>query len=655
MTMMDKTTMDLFNDPKSSKVLATIGADGFPNAVPVQSLAAIGEKTLAFTVVAMTKTKYNMLERSKVSAVVYQFPPKGCQVKGTFTGFVTSGEIFDRMAVMVEKALKIKAYEVGIIEVAEVFPLQLAKAPEALPPRAVTISDVEVKPLYTPTDIMDLNYNRDLGYPGNYPYTRGVYPQMYRKKAWTQRLVSGFGTSEESNERLKYLTAHGETGLNVVFDLPTHYGLDSDHELAEGEVGKEGVPIDSILDMDTLFKDIDLAAVSTSLITNYLTVFSYYVAVAQNRGIPIEKLAGTTQNDACSCHAGAKVAIVPIRPTMKLSLDIVEFCTQYMPRWNPVSLVGYHYREKGCNAFQEVALTMCTGIAYLNAGIERGLNIDQFAPRLSFFFGAHNDFFEEIAKFRVARRLWARITKERFGAADPRSWRMRFHTQTAGCSLTAQQPMNNIVRTTIQALAAVLGGTQSLHTNSYDEALALPTEESVEIALRTQQIIAHESGVINTIDPIAGSYYVEYLTSTIEKLAWEIIEKVDRMGGMIEAIEKGWVENEISDASYRYGKSIENGTRVIVGVNQYERPDEEIKIKLLKIDPMLEKKQLQRLEKARNMQNSGTVNAALEKVRQAAKKNENLIPTVIEATKAYATIGQIFDVFRDVYGVVKWG
>jgi len=333
----------------------------------------------------------------------------------------------------------------------------------------------------------------------------------------------------------------------------------------------------------------------------------------------------------------------------------VEFCTQYMPRWNPVSLVGYHYREKGCNAFQEVALTMCTGIAYLNAGIERGLNIDQFAPRLSFFFGAHNDFFEEIAKFRVARRLWARITKERFGAADPRSWRMRFHTQTAGCSLTAQQPMNNIVRTTIQALAAVLGGTQSLHTNSYDEALALPTEESVEIALRTQQIIAHESGVINTIDPIAGSYYVEYLTSTIEKLAWEIIEKVDRMGGMIEAIEKGWVENEISDASYRYGKSIENGKRVIVGVNQYERPDEEIKIKLLKIDPTLEKKQLQWLEKARNMQNSKTVNSALEKVRQAAKKNENLIPTVIEATKAYATIGQIFDVFRDVYGVVKWG
>ncbi len=654
MAKMDKEIMDLLNDPKSSKVLATIGADGFPNAVPVQSLAAVDERTLAFTVVAITKTKYNLLENAKISAVAYQVPPKGCQVKGAFTGFVTSGEIFDRMSAMIEKVLKIKVYEVGIIDVVDVFPLQLGKAPEAAPEKAVTISDVEVKPLYTPADISDLNYSRDLGYPGNYPFTRGVYPQMYRKQPWTQRLVSGFGTSEESNERLKYLTAHGETGLNVVFDLPTHYGLDSDNELAEGEVGKEGVPIDSILDMDSLFKDIDLGNVSTSLITNYLTVFSYYVAVAQNRGIPIEKLAGTTQNDACTSFAGAKVAVVPIRPHMKLSLDIVEFCARHMPRWNPVSVVGYHYREKGCNAIQEIALTLCSGIAYLNAGIERGLSVDQFAPRLSFFFGAHNDFFEEIAKFRAARRLWARIAKERFGAGDPRSWRMRFHTQTAGCSLTARQPMNNIVRTTIQALAAVLGGTQSLHTNSYDEALALPTEESVEIALRTQQIIAHESGVTSTIDPIAGSYYVEHLTNTLEKLSWEIIEKVDKLGGMIEAIEKGWVENEISDASYRYGRSIEKGDRVIVGVNRYERPDENITIKLLKIDPALEKKQLQRLEKARSMQNGRTVKSALEKVKQSAKKNENLIPAVIEATQAYATIGQIFDVFRDVYGVVKW-
>jgi methylmalonyl-CoA mutase N-terminal domain/subunit len=654
MAKMDKMTMDLFNDPKSSKVLATIGADGFPNAVPVQSLAAIDEKTLAFTVVAIAKTKYNLLEQSKVSTVVYQIPAKGCQVKGTFTGFITSGEIFDRMAAMIEKVLKIKVYEVGIIEVAEVFPLQLAKVPEASPPKAVTISEVEVKPLYTPADIADLNYSRDLGYPGNYPYTRGVYPYMYSKQPWTQRMVSGFGTSEESNERLKYLTAHGETGLNVVFDLPTHYGLDSDHELAEGEVGKEGVPIDSILDMDALFKDIDLADVSTSLITNYLTVFSYYVAVAQNRGIPIERLAGTTQNDACTSFAGAKVAVVPIRPHMKLSLDIVEFAMRNMPRWNPVSIVGYHYREKGCNAIQEIALTLCTGIAYLTAGMERGLDIDQFAPRLSFFFGAHNDFFEEIAKFRAARRLWARIARERFGAKDPRSWRMRFHTQTAGSSLTARQPMNNIVRTTIQALAAVLGGTQSLHTNSYDEALALPTEESVEIALRTQQIIAHESGVTNTIDPIAGSYYVEHLTNTLEKLSLEIIEKVDRMGGMIKAIEEGWVENEISDASYRYGRSIEKGERVIVGVSRYERPGEEITMKLLKIDPALEKKQLQRLERARNMQNGSAVRSALEKVRQSARKNENLIPAVIDATREYATIGQIFDVFRDVYGTAKW-
>jgi methylmalonyl-CoA mutase N-terminal domain/subunit len=651
---MDKMTMNLFNDPKSNKVLATIGADGFPNAVPVQSLSAIDEKTLAFTVVALTKTKNNLLENANVSAVAYQVPPRGCQVKGTFIGFINSGEIFDRMAAMIEKVLKIKVYEVGLIKVREIFPLQLAKVPEASPPRAVTISDVEVKPLYTPTDIAGLNYSRDLGYPGNYPFTRGVYPQMYRKQPWTQRMVSGFGTSEESNERLKYLTAHGETGINVVFDLPTHYGLDSDHELAEGEVGKEGVPIDSILDMDTLFKDINLGEVSTSLITNYLTVFSYYVAVAQNQGIPIEKLAGTTQNDACTSFAGAKVAVVPIRPHMKLSLDIVEFAARNMPRWNPVSLVGYHYREKGCNAVQEIALTLCTAIAYLNAGIERGLDIDQFAPRLSFFFGAHNDLFEEIAKFRAARRLWARIARERFGANDPRSWRMRFHTQTAGCSLTARQPMNNIVRTTIQALAAVLGGTQSLHTNSYDEALALPTEESVEIALRTQQIIAHESGVTSTIDPIAGSYYVEHLTNTLEKLSLETIEKVDRMGGMIEAIEKGWVENEIAEASYRYGSSIEKGERVIVGVNRYERPEEEITIKLLKIDPVLEKKQLRRLEKARGMQNVRAVKSALEKIRTVARKNENLIPAVIEASKKYATIGQIFDVFREVYGKVKW-
>lgn len=654
MATMDKATMDLFNDPKSSKVLATTGADGFPNAVPVQSLTAIDENTLAFTVVAVTKTKYNLMENGRVSAVAYQMPPKGCQVKGTFTGFISSGEIFNRMAAMIEKILKVKVYEVGLIEVKEIFPLQVAKAPDGPSPKAVTISDIEVKPLYTPADIADLHYGQDLGYPGNYPYTRGVYPQMYRKQPWTQRLVSGFGTSEESNERLKYLTAHGETGLNVVFDLPTHYGLDSDNEFAEGEVGKEGVPIDSILDMETLFQDIDLGNVSTSLITNYLTVFSYYVAVAQNRKIPIEKLAGTTQNDACTCFAGAKVSVVPIRPSMKLSLDIVEFATRNMPRWNPVSLVGYHYREKGCNAIQEIALTLCTGIAYLNAGMERGMNIDLFAPRLSFFFGAHNDFFEEIAKFRAARRLWAKIARERFGARDSRSWRMRFHTQTAGCSLTARQPMNNIIRTTIQALAAVLGGTQSLHTNSYDEALALPTEESVEIALRTQQVIAHESGVTNTIDPIAGSYYVEHLTNTLEKLSMEIIEKVDKMGGMIEAIEKGWVENEISDASYRYGRSIEKRERVIVGVNRYERPKEEITMKLLKIDPALEKKQLRRLEKARGMQNAGAVTAALNKVRAAARKDENVIPAVIEAAKEYATIGQIFDVFREVYGTVKW-
>lgn len=655
MTKINQVIQDLLDDPKSSKVLATTGTDGFPNAVPVHSLSAVDETTLAFAVVAMTRTKYNLLEQSRVTAVIYrQSPPQGFQVQGRFRGFVMSGEIFDRLSTAVGRALKVRVYEVGLIDVEEVFPLSVARTPESPPMKALTISDLEVKPLYTPSDITDLNYSRDLGYPGSYPYTRGVYPLMYRRQAWTQRLVSGFGTSEESNERLKYLITHGETGLNVVFDLPTHYGLDSDHELAEGEVGKEGVPIDSILDMKTLFEGIDLGSVSTSLITNYLVVFSYYLAHAQNLGIPLDRLAGTTQNDACTSFAGAKVAVVPIRPHMKLSLDIVEFCTRYMPRWNPVSLVGYHYREKGCNAFQEIALTLCTGIAYLHEGMARGLRVDQFAPRLSFFFGAHNDFFEEIAKFRAARRLWARIIKERFGAEDPRSWRMRFHTQTAGCSLTARQPMNNIIRTTIQALAAVLGGTQSLHTNSYDEALALPTEESVEIALRTQQIIAHESGVTHTIDPMAGSYYLEYLTNTLEKLATEIIEKIDKMGGMIEAIENGWVENEISEASYRYGRSIETGERVIVGVNRYEKPDEEIRIKLLKIDPVLERKQIRRLEKAREMQDGRIVNAALEKIRESAKRNENVIPAVVEAAKSYATIGQIFDVFRDVYGVVQW-
>jgi methylmalonyl-CoA mutase N-terminal domain/subunit len=642
--------MDIFNDPKASKVLATIGGDGFPNAVPVQSLTAVDERTLAFTVVAISRTKYNLAENACVSAVAYKVPPRGCQVKGRFLGFINSGEVFDRMSAMAENALKLKVYEVGLIEIQDIFPLRLDRVPEPPPPEAFTLSDLEIKPLYTASDTAGLDYARDLGYPGEFPFTRGVYPLMYRKRPWTQRMVSGFGTAEESNERLKYLITHGETGLNVVFDLPTHYGLDSDHELAEGEVGKEGVPIDSFLDMDDLFRNIDLSLVSTSIITNYLVMFSNYLAVAENRGISFDKLAGTTQNDAFTSFGGAKVAVVPLRPTMKLSLDLMEFSVRNMPRWNPVNVVGYHYREKGCNAVQELAFTMCSAIGYVQAAMERGLGVDDFGPRLSFFFGAHNDFFEEIAKFRAARRLWARIMRDRFGARDPRSWRMRFHTQTAGCSLTERQPMNNIVRTTIQALAAVLGGTQSLHTNSYDEALALPSEEAVEIALRTQQIIECESGVANTIDPLGGSYYIEYLTDTLEKTALDIIGKVDRMGGMMAALEKEWIEEEIAESSYRYGRSIEKGERAIVGVNRFVREDEEIRIKLLKVDRGLEEKQLRRLNEARNRQNRDSLRRALDRVRRAALAEENLVPSVIGAAKEYATTGQIFDVFREVYG-----
>lgn len=653
MKRMDRSTMDIFNDPKASKVLATIGADGFPSAVPVQSLTAVDERTLAFTVVAISRTKHNLLEHASVSAVAYKVPPEGCQVQGKFLGFTGAGEIFDRMAAMTEGALKVKVYEVGLIEVQEVFPLRLDKVPEPPPPQAFTPSGLDVKPLYTAKDLAKFDDARDLGYPGEFPFTRGVYPLMYRKQLWTQRMVSGFGTAEESNERLKYLIAQGETGLNVVFDLPTHYGLDSDHELAEGEVGKEGVPIDSILDMDDLFRGIDLGAVSTSIITNYLVMFSYYLALAENRGIPFDRLAGTTQNDAFTSFGGAKVTIVPLRHTMKLSLDLMEFSLRHLPRWNPVNLVGYHYREKGCNAVQELAFTLCSAIGYAEAAMARGLGVDTFGPRLSFFFGAHNDFFEEIAKFRAARRLWARIMKDRFGARDPRSWRMRFHTQTAGCSLTERQPMNNIVRTTIQALAAVLGGTQSLHTNSYDEALALPSEEAVEIALRTQQIIACESGVANTIDPLGGAYYVESLTNTLEEMALEIIGKVDKMGGMMAALEKGWIEEEIAESSYRYGRSIEKGERTIVGVNRFVREDEEIRIHLLKVDRSLEEKQIRRLHEARNRQDENALKRALNNIRRAALADENLVPAVMAAAKEYATTGQIFDVLRDVYGSAK--
>ncbi|MDN5348342.1 MAG: methylmalonyl-CoA mutase, N-terminal domain [Clostridia bacterium] len=526
----------------------------------------------------------------------------------------------------------------------------LTRHPERSP-EFTTTSGIAVKRLYTPLDIAGQDYAHDLGFPGEYPYTRGVQPTMYRGRLWTMRQYAGFASAEESNRRYKYLLEQGQTGLSVAFDLPTQLGYDSDHPLAEGEVGKVGVAIDSLADMETLFDGIPLDKVSTSMTINApaAILLAMYLAVAEKQGIGFDKLDGTIQNDILKEYAARGTYIFPPDPSMRLVTDIFAFCSEHVPRWNTISISGYHMREAGATAVQEVAFTLANGIAYVEAAIKKGLNVDKFASRLSFFFNAHNNLLEEVAKFRAARRLWARIMKERFGAQDPRSWMLRFHTQTAGSTLTAQQPENNIVRTTIQALAAVLGGTQSLHTNSFDEALALPTEKSVRIALRTQQILAYESGVADTVDPLAGSYFIESLTEEIERRAMEYIAKIDAMGGAPRAIEQGYIQREIQESAYRYQMEIERGERIVVGVNKFQI-EEEIPQELLKVDPAVRDLQIKKLKEIKAKRDNLAVRQALKELRQAAEGEDNLMPPILKAVKVYATLGEICDVLRGVFG-----
>jgi methylmalonyl-CoA mutase, N-terminal domain len=526
------------------------------------------------------------------------------------------------------------------------------RAPERSDELFTTISGIEPEPLYTPGNV-DLDYERDLGYPGEYPFTRGVYPSMYRGRLWTMRQFAGFGTAEETNERFRYLTDHGQTGLSTAFDMPTLMGYDSDHPRSLGEVGREGVAIDSLADMETLFDGIPLGDVSTSMTINSpaAIVLAYYVCVGEEQGVPREKLRGTAQTDILKEYIAQKEWIFPPEPSMRLVTDMVEFCAREMPLFHPISISGYHIREAGSTAAQELAFTLADGFAYVEAAIERGLDVDDFAPRLSFFFNAHLDFFEEIAKYRAARRIWARVLRERYGVRNERSLLMRFHTQTAGVSLTAQQPEVNIVRTAIEALAAVLGGTQSLHTNSFDEALALPTEDAVRIALRTQQVIAHESGVVNSIDPLGGSYYLEHLTGTLEAQAYEYFDRIAALGGVIPAIKENFFQREIAEASYRYQSEVESGKRVIVGVNRYVHQDEE-PLEILRIDPALEQKQIDRLAAVRARRDSAAVESRLASLKDAAAREDvNLMPPIVDASRDYVTLGEMCDALREVWGV----
>jgi methylmalonyl-CoA mutase N-terminal domain/subunit len=518
----------------------------------------------------------------------------------------------------------------------------------------VTSSSVPVERVYTPLDVCDLDYTRDLGFPGEYPYTRGVYPTMYRGRLWTMRQYAGFGTAEQTNQRFKYLLRQGQTGLSVAFDYPTQVGYDCDHPMASGEVGKAGVNISVLQDMETLFDGIPLDRVTTSMTINASAqiLLAMYVAVAEKQGVAQTQLGGTIQNDILKEYVARGMYIFPPRPSMKLVTDIFEYCSKNMPRWNTISISGYHIREAGATAPQEIAFTLANGIAYVQAAIERGLNLDQFASRLSFFFDSHNNFLEEIAKFRAARRLWAKIMRERFKAKNPNAWRLRFHTQTSGCTLTAQQPHNNIVRVTLQALAAVLGGTQSLHTNSFDEAYALPSEEAVRIALRTQQVIAYESGVADTVDPLAGSYYIEYLTNQIEEEATRYIEKIDSLGGATAAIEKGYMQREIVESAYQYQKKVESREKVVVGVNEFTIEKEE-PIKILRVDPAVEKRQVEKLSRIKRRRNNEEEKKALRKLHHAAERYDNLLPPILVAVKNHATLGEICDVLKKVYGEYK--
>ena len=514
----------------------------------------------------------------------------------------------------------------------------------------ITNSGVPVERLYTPLDIADLDYIRDLGFPGEYPYTRGVHITGYRGRLWTMRMFAGFGCAEETNARYKYLLEHGETGLSVAFDFPTLNGYDSDDPEARGEFGKCGVAVPSLADMEILFEGIPIDEITTSMTINgpAAVIWAMYLANAQKRGIPLDRLGGTIQNDILKEYMAQNAFIFPPKPSMRLIVDTFEFGMRRVPRWNTISISGYHIREAGATAVQELAFTLADGLAYVQAGINRGLGVDDFAPRLSFFFNCHNDFFEEIAKFRAARRIWAREIKERFNGSERSQW-LRFHTQTAGCSLTAQQPENNVVRTTIQALAAALGGTQSLHTNSMDEALALPSEKAVTVALRTQQIIAHESGIANTIDPLGGSYFLEYLTNKTEKAAYDYFAKIDMLGGVIPAIEAGFFHSEIADSAYRYQQEIDSKRRIIVGVNDYTM-NEPITIPILEMDKEGEKRQFERLSRLRRERDNELVSAKLEALRQAAQGDENLMPYLVEAVSAYATLGEVCGVLRKVFG-----
>jgi len=515
-----------------------------------------------------------------------------------------------------------------------------------------TSSGIPVKRLYTPEDVKDHDYLRDLGFPGKFPFTRGLHATMYRGRLWTMRQFAGFGTAEQTNARFKYLLKEGETGLSIAFDYPTIMGCDSDHPMARGEVGQCGVAVSSLRDMEILFDGIPLDRVTTSMTINgpAAMLLAMYVAIGDKQGVPRERLGGTTQNDMFKEFFAQKLCIFPPKPSVKLVTDIIEYCARHLPKWNPISISGYHIREAGSNAVQELAFTLADGIAYVESALERGLKVDDFAPRLSFFFASHNDFFEEVAKFRAARRLWAKIMKERFKAKSLRSLWMRMHVQTSGCTLTAQQPVNNIIRIALQSLAAVLGGTQSLHTNSFDEALALPSEEAVRVALRTQQIIAHESGVVDTVDPLAGSYYVEALTKEMEERVMEYIDKIDAMGGVITAIEKGFFQREIADSAYKCQREIDQKERVLVGVNEYTVEEDWVPVELLRVHPKVEDEQLARLQRVKRERSNGRVRKVLDELHDAAERDENLMPTIIEAVKVYATLGEICDVLRGVFG-----
>jgi methylmalonyl-CoA mutase N-terminal domain/subunit len=521
-------------------------------------------------------------------------------------------------------------------------------------PRFSTVSDRPVRSLYTPLELRDHDYARDIGFPGQYPFTRGVQPSMYRGRLWTMRMFAGLGSARDTNRRFHLLVEEGETGLSTAFDMPTLMGYDTDSPKARGECGRCGVAIDTLKDMEVLFEGLPIDRITTSMTINppAAVLWAMYIAMAEKRGISRKVIGGTIQNDMLKEFIAQKTFMCPPEPSMRLITDTIEFATNEVPRWNPISISGYHIREAGSTAVQELAFTLADGIAYVEAALKRGMGVDTFAPRLSFFFNSHLDFFEEIAKFRAARRMWAKIMKERFKAQDPRSLWLRFHTQTAGCSLTSQQPYNNIIRTTLEALAAVLGGTQSLHTNSLDEVLALPTEEAATIALRTQQIIAEESGVANTIDPLGGSYFLERLTNDMEEEAFVYIKKIDEMGGMVAAIEKNYPQLEIADAAYQYQKQIDEKEKTVIGVNKYVT-GEELPVEILQIEEELEKKQVEWTNEVKSGRNNKRVKEALQRLGEAAEGDDNLMCPIVDAVKEYATEQEICDVFRDVFGIYR--